>query len=164
MAERDEEEFFNQPLLTRRRRTNSDGSNNIACKKCGRIIASGARERMVTATCHECYTGGVEPKQVPVVQGMPRPDLIVESQDELLEAIWKGEHGAEVGTIERQVRRRWSPLDLVAGGFRALGFSQHKKAEPPKDVVYDTMDQETSKQVARRKQRIPIFGKKEEGQ
>lgn len=110
--------------------------------------------------CHECFTGNPEPKQVPIVDGVPRPDYMQQSQDELLNAIFAENVGAEPGTIESKTNRRWSPLDLIAGGFKALGFPQNKKAPPPKDVVYEGVDQETSRQIANRKKRVPLFGSK----
>lgn len=153
---------WDNPLLNpRRRRTNPDGSNNIACKKCGRIVAKSSRERLATVVCHECYTKMPQPQQVPIVDGVPRPDYMQQSQDELLDAIFaESVGGAEPGTIEAKAKRRWSPLDLIAGGFKAIGFSQNKKGAAPKDVVYEGVEQETSKQIAQRKKRIPLFGNK----
>ena len=156
------EEPVNPTLFSRRRRVNPDGTVNVACKVCGRIIASNSRESIRTATCYACSTGSMkpQPQQVPIVGGVPRPDLMQESQDELLDAIWRQERGVEVGSVESKTRRRWTPFDLVAGAFKALGFSQQKKAEQPVGVVYDNPDGEGSKQIAKRKVREPIFGKK----
>ena len=143
--------------LGRRRRVNPDGTVRVACRVCGRIIVANSTIKIATAVCYSCDTGNPQPQQIPIdPKGMPRPDWVPESQGDLLDAIF-----AEQGTLEHKRKKKWSPMNLVEGAFKALGFSQHKKAELDQaQVKYDTIDEETSKQVAKRKQRKPIFGGK----
>lgn len=154
--------MYDNPLLTaRRRRTNPDGSNTICCKQCGREVAKASRERMATVICYECDTGKPQPKTVPVVNGIPRPDLMDgTSQDELLDAIWEAERKGiitpEAGTIEAMMQQPRSIFNLLAGMFRAIGFPQQTKPEITGDIPYDDA-QSTSKEIAKRKKRKSIF-------
>ena len=138
-----------------RRRVRSDGTLTVACFKCGRIVSNIGNFKAATALCYECSTGNPQPVQVPIIDGRPRPDLM---DEELLDALFEGE--------EKPVKKkkRFSPIDLAVGAFRVL-TSRKKKLTPiidKEEVDYGTADKESSIEIAKRKKRTPIFGKKEE--
>lgn len=127
---------------------NPDGTVNIHCKKCGYFICRTTYTGYSSAICHYCDTGTIRPE-------------IANPQEELLREIF-GSPDANL-TVEQlaKPKTKFNILDMVVNTVRALGFG--RKVNEPIDeeqVKYQTADQETSKQVARRKQREPIFGKK----
>ena len=138
----------------------SDGTMLIRCSKCGCSIA-GSTIPISGVICHKCATGEPRPKEVPLVGGIPRPDLMTQDEkDALLQEIFD-EETFEAGSLED----RGNPLSLrtlVAGTFRALGFRKKVGTEVNQAAVeYDTTEQNTSKEIAKSKKRKPIFSGRE---
>ena len=157
------EDFFFRRYGTRRR-VNPDGTIRIACSRCGDIICSTNTFRIGVAICHSCATGNPKLKTVPIVDGRPRPDLMQESQEELLRAIFEGERSPEPGSIEDMIMKskasKFNPLNLARGAFRALAFPTKQKPElDTEKVTYEGADQQSSKTISKQKRRTPIFGK-----
>ena len=127
---------------------NPDGTVNIHCRKCGHYICTMSFNGIRTALCHYCCETGETRPLTP--------------QEELLNSLY-----TPTGTIEQSVNRqkkKFNILDLVINTFQALGFGG-KTREPEinqEEVVYPTTDNESSKAVAKRKKREPIFKFKKE--
>lgn len=151
--------------LAHHRKRNSDGTYNVHCAQCGRFIMRSAMA--ITGTkCYQCDTGEDEPVQMPFVSGMPRPDLIstTKEQEELLNALW-AEQGGTLESAKKQMKKKFSPLDLIVGTFKALGFISEKKPKIDEEKIdYQTSDKESSKKVASRKVRTPIFKQNRENE
>jgi hypothetical protein len=147
-------ESFN---LSNKRRRNADGTRVVLCKNCGREI--GNSSLVPSAVCYSCQTGNPQPVQIPIVGGMPRPDLVTGSNfDDLVRAIYSEDN--EAIDVQAKRKKKWSPLDLISGAWRAMGFGRQVSVEINyEEVNYDTVVSETSKEIAKRKARQPIFKK-----
>jgi hypothetical protein len=87
--------------------------------------------------------------------------LFSSPQEELLQQIYS--EIDQTSTIEyaAKPKKKFSLIDMAINTVKALGF--RRKIEEPIDineVEYKTSDKETSKQVAKRKKRTPIFKRK----
>lgn len=127
---------------------NPDGTVNIHCRNCGRFICRTTYTGFSTALCEPCQSGN------------PRP-LFSSPQEELLQQIYS--EIDQTSTIEyaAKPKKKFSLIDMAINTVKALGF--RRKIEEPIDineVEYKTSDKETSKQVAKRKKRTPIFKRK----
>lgn len=131
------------------RTRNIDGTVNIHCNICGHFICKTSYTGFSTATCEYCRTGS------------PRPDFL-SPQEELLNEIYAANN--ETSTIEyaAKPKKKFNLLDMAINTVKALGFRRNIEEPIDKEKVeYKTSDKETSKQVAKRKLREPLFkGKK----
>ena len=83
-------------------------------------------------------------------------------QENLLRELFYGqEQERSIENYAKPKSKKFNLLDLAVNTVYALGFDRKKEgAIDSEKVEYRTSDQESSKQVARRKKREPIFGKK----
>jgi hypothetical protein len=120
---------------------NNDGTVNIHCRKCGCFICKMNFTGIYTSLCHYCYTGDLRP---------------LSAQEELLQNLYPDDQG----TIEQlsKPKKKFNILDLMINTFQAIGVGSKKEKQIDQDVVkYPTADNETSRAVAKRKRREPIF-------
>jgi hypothetical protein len=129
---------------------NLDGSVNIHCRRCGYFICKTSYNGYSSAICYWCE------------QGLPRPEVL-NPQEELLREIF-GSPDANM-TIEQMAKpkKKFNLLDMIVNTVTALGFGKNRVEEIDQEkVVYPTADNESSKKVARRKLREPIFQKRKD--
>jgi hypothetical protein len=128
------------PLRIRTR--NPDGTCNVHCRKCGYFICTMSSRGFQTALCHYCHTGEIRP---------------LTPREELLKTLYTD---PDEGTIEKLARpkNKFNVLDLMINTFSAIGFGNKKEKQIDQEAVkYPTADAESSKAVAKRKKREPIF-------
>lgn len=130
---------------------NPDGSVNIHCRRCGHFICKRFATGYGTFTNALCYW---------CQNNLPRPQEAIDPQEQLLMEIYATND--EDGTIEKLARpkKKFNILDMVINTVQALGFGKPKEQEiKEEEIQYNTADNESSKAIAKRKKREPIFDK-----
>ena len=131
----------------RRRKISADGLVDIICSQCGEVI------------CRMPYTGfSTISKCVWCERGIAKP---LSPKEELLKEIFSE---TEEMSIEEKAKSKsifGNILELAVNTVRALGFKRKPLAEEidPSKVNYETIDSESSRKIAKRKERQPIFAK-----
>lgn len=96
------------------RQVNADGSTNIICSVCGKIIGPAMFRGFTSAICEECHTGRVSPYS-----------QMAEEMD----------HLPLYNTEEEETREDSERVGLVQYLFRAIGFGKKKSPEPGQSEV-----------------------------
>jgi hypothetical protein len=122
------------------RKMNADGTITIVCRLCGRPIIRAMYQGFSTAICTECSTG----QEPGVVQGavmMPDGRLL-----------YQADANITVDAVLYSEEPEKEKIGLARAVFRALGFRRKKVAPAPV---------QKSREVAKSKQRKPLFGPEE---
>ena len=131
---------------------NPDGSVNVHCRECGHFIcrrfASGYG-MFSSAICHFC------------ANSLPRPIDYMDPQEALLLEIYSQQDlEGSIEKVSKPKNKKFNILDLVVNTVKALGYRAKEYSEMnTEEIKYMTADNESSKQVAKRKKRVPIFNK-----